>query len=151
MAGRILGKLSRYKPAVGRPLLLVLAGGMWTVVGVALVGLAWSWLSDLDRGQALARVAVASVAAIGIAYFGLLRVVDKNLGRLRGRGKRCLFGFISWKSYFMIALMMALGFALRHSALPKPSLAVFYIAMGGALVLSSLRYWRALFILARSD
>ena len=144
MGGRIRANLNRYKPAVGRPVLLFLAGAMWMVVGMALVHLAWTWLSDLDRGQALWRAAIASVAASAIAYFGFTRIVDKNLRRLPARGKRCLFGFISWKSYVTIAAMIAMGIALRHSALPKPWLAVPYIAMGGALILSSLRYWRVL-------
>ena len=147
----VLARFARFKPAVGRPVLLGLAGGLWMVVGLSLVRLAWIWLGDLDRDQALWRAAGAGAAAVVIAYFGFLRIVDKNLGRLPARGKRCVFGFISWKSYFVIAIMIAMGFGLRHSSLPKPWLAVFYIAMGGALVLSSLRYWRVLLAPARSD
>jgi hypothetical protein len=37
--------------------------------------------------------------------------------------------------------MIALGLLLRHSAIPKPYLAILYIGMGLALLLSSLRYF----------
>ncbi len=149
MIGPVHTGLHRYKPAVGRPVLLLLAGGMWTVVGVGLVHLAWTWLADLDFEQALLRFAGAGAASVVIAWLGFLRIVDKNLGRLPTRGKRCLFGFISWKSYLIVVVMVAMGIGLRHSAIPKHWLAMVYIAIGGALALSSLRYWRALLAPAR--
>ena len=149
MTGRVHTGFRRYEPAVGRPVLLLLAGGMWSVVGVVLVHLAWTWLADLDREQVVWRIAGAGAASMVIAWFGFLRIVDRNLGRLPTRGKRCLFGFISWKSYLIIVVMVAMGIGLRHSAIPKPWLAMVYIAIGGALALSSLRYWRALLAPAR--
>ena len=36
--------------------------------------------------------------------------------------------------------MITAGFILRHSTLPRPILAVMYLAMGGALTGSSLHY-----------
>jgi hypothetical protein len=55
---------------------------------------------------------------------------------------RCLFSFIPLKGYLVIVLMVVIGLLLRHSTIPKHYLAVFYIAMGMALVLSSVRYLR---------
>ena len=57
-------------------------------------------------------------------------------------GKKCLFAFIPWKSYLIIAVMMTMGIVLRHSSIPKQYLAVLYIGIGLALVLSSVRYMR---------
>ena len=74
-------------------------------------------------------------------HFGFLRVVDKNLARiLPMEGKRCLFSFMSWKSYLVVALMASMGMLLRHSPIPKHLLSVVYLAIGLALVLSSMRY-----------
>ena len=53
---------------------------------------------------------------------------------------------MSWKSYLLLGVMMALGIGLRHSPLPKPYLAVLYIGIGLALVLSSVRYLRVLLL-----
>jgi len=56
--------------------------------------------------------------------------------------KKCVFSFISWKSYLIIAIMIAMGAILRRSAIPKQYLAVLYIGIGLALILSSVRYMR---------
>jgi hypothetical protein len=59
--------------------------------------------------------------------------------------KQCLFAFIPWKSYLMIALMITMGAILRHSSIPKPYLAILYTTIGLALILSSVRYIRTFF------
>jgi hypothetical protein len=56
--------------------------------------------------------------------------------------KKCLFSFVSWKSYLIIAVMIAMGTILRRSAIPKQYLAILYIGIGLALILSSVRYMR---------
>ena len=60
------------------------------------------------------------------------------------QGTRCVFSFITWKSYIIVAVMIAMGTLLRHSPIPKPYLAVVYTGIGLALVLSSVRYIRVL-------
>jgi hypothetical protein len=44
----------------------------------------------------------------------------------------------------IIAVMISLGLFLRHSSLPKQYLAVIYLAVGGALFLSSFYYYKLL-------
>ena len=83
------------------------------------------------------------MAALGVHHFKFLKIVDKNIQRITPMtDKRCLFGFISWKSYLLIMVMVALGVCLRHSAIPRPYLAILYSGIGIALILSSLRYMR---------
>ncbi|RPJ79189.1 MAG: hypothetical protein EHJ94_08405 [Deltaproteobacteria bacterium] len=78
--------------------------------------------------------------------------MDKNLGRiLPMQGKKCIFSFMTWKSYVMVAVMFAMGVRLRHSSIPKPYLSFIYISIGMALILSSLRYLRVLFSQLRKD
>jgi hypothetical protein len=55
-----------------------------------------------------------------------------------------VFSFMPWKSYILITIMIVMGATLRHSALPKPYLAALYSAIGTALILSSIRYFRFL-------
>ncbi len=109
-----------------------------------LLSLAAGWLRE-GHAHVFLLVAVGVFAALLIHHFGFLRVVDKNLSRiLPMEGKRCVFSFMSWKSYLMVVLMMAMGMGLRHSPIPKPLLAVLYIGIGLALILSSIRYLRVL-------
>jgi len=69
--------------------------------------------------------------------------VDKNLNRLLPmNGKKCLFSFITWKSYITIIIMVALGISLRHSRIPKQYLSVIYNGIGLGLFLSGIRYIR---------
>lgn len=141
--------LDRLKPSVSRRTLLMLAGLMWIGAGTMLVGFATAWLREGHPAHLLAMVVAGVIVALLVHHFGFLRVVDKNLGRiLPMAGGRCLFAFMSWKSYIVVGVMMAMGVALRHSPIPKPYLAVLYIGIGLALILSSVRYLR--FVLASS-
>lgn len=110
-----------------------------------LLSLAYEWLFSSRFAHAFIFSTVGAAAALIIHHFGFLRVVNKNLSRiLPVKGKRCVFAFISWKSYLIIFVMICMGIALRRSFIPKPFLAVLYIAIGLALVLSSVRYLRFL-------
>jgi hypothetical protein len=135
--------MKKIRPAVGKRVLLYLAALMWICVGGMLLGFAYTWLCPLALHEALVRVGTGAAIALVIHHFGFLRVVDRNLARIMPmEGKRCLFSFMSWKSYLVVASMAAMGMALRHSSVPKPLLSVVYTAIGLALVLSSFRYLR---------
>jgi len=83
------------------------------------------------------------VLALLVHHFGFLKIVDKNIERILPMvEKKCLFSFITWKSYMIILVMVALGTLLRHSAIPHQYLAILYTGIGLALILSSLRYIR---------
>ena len=120
---------------------------MWIGVGVMLLSFAAGWLREGHPAHLYMLVAIGVLAALLIHHFGFLRVVDKNLDRIMPmEGKRCVFSFMSWKSYLLVGLMTAMGIGLRHSPIPKPYLAVLYVGIGLALVLSSIRYLRVLLL-----
>jgi len=99
------------------------------------------WLVALGGTPAWLLVGLGLILAWFVHHFGLLRIVDRNLARiLPVEGKRCLFSFQPWKSYLIILVMVGMGITLRHSRIPKPYLAVPYLTMGTALILSSTRY-----------
>ncbi len=136
-------RMSKMRPAVGKRALLYLAALMWVCVGAMLLGFAFTWLRRLDLQEALIRAGVGAAIALVVHHFGFLRVVDKNLARiLPMEGKRCLFSFMSWKSYLTVALMASMGMVLRHSPIPKHFLSIVYTAIGLALILSSIRYFK---------
>jgi hypothetical protein len=123
--------------------LLFLAGGLWLCIGIMLVSFAISWLTLASAGDRYVFGAAGIVLALVIHHFGFLKIVDRNLSRLRQmRETSSIFSFMPWRSYVLVPLMMAMGFILRHSAISKKDLAVVYIGIGLALVLSSVRYLR---------
>jgi hypothetical protein len=138
-----LDRGERWKPAVSRKVLLLLAGFLWTGTGVMLDHRAYTWLRVEKTSTACLAGTAGFFLALLIHHLGFLRLVDKNLGRiLPVEGRRCLFAFMPLRSYFMIALMITLGLLLRYSAIPKVYLSVVYAAIGTALILSSVRYLR---------
>ena len=137
---------NKFTPAMDKRVLLFLAGGLWIGVGIMLLSLAFLWLDDFHIHGAFIYAGIGVFSALLIHHFGFLKIVDKNLDRiLPMEGKQCVFSFMSWKSYLMVGIMMALGALLRHSPIPKPILAVLYTGIGLALILSSVRYLRVLF------
>ncbi|MDY6903402.1 MAG: hypothetical protein SWH61_01840 [Thermodesulfobacteriota bacterium] len=139
--------VEEYKPAVPGTVLVLLAGTAWICVGIMLLIMAAVWLAAASNGTVHYDFAVAGVVlALLIHHFGFLKIVNSNLERiLPADGKRCVFAFIPWKSYLIIAVMVAMGITLRHSAIPRQYLAICYIGIGLALVLSSIRYMRIFF------
>lgn len=134
-------KISDLKPAVDKKILVFLAGFMWCGVGLMLIRLAVSWLSH--TGDKALFYLTGFFSAMLIHHFGFLRIADKNLGRLMPlEEKKCIFSFMTWKSYIIVLVMVTLGITLRHSGIPKNYLSVLYIGIGLALFLSGLRYFR---------
>jgi hypothetical protein len=139
----------RYKPAVNKNFLLFLAGFMWIGVGIMLNSFACRWLITYGKNLAFLFAAIGLACSVVIHHYGFLKIVDKNLGRIsKMEGKRCAFSFMTWKSYLIVVIMVSMGIMLRHSAIPKQYLSVLYIGIGMALILSSIRYFRYLVLLA---
>jgi len=138
-------KIANLKPAVNKEVLLFLAGFLWLGVGTMLLFLSFSWLKAFQVHGSFLFAGIGVVVALVVHHFGFLKIVDKNLGRiLPMEGTQCIFSFMSWKSYLIVAVMVTVGQLLRHSPIPKPYLSMLYIGIGLALLLSSVRYLRTL-------
>lgn len=140
----MMRKTDRLKPAVSKRVLLLLAGLIWFGVGTMLLVWACSWLSDVHRSLGLLYAGIGIAAGFAVHRFGFQKIAAKNIDRIRSMpDKRCVFSVFTWKSYILIIVMITMGRLCRHSSIPKPYLAVIYITMGLALVLSSFKYIRA--------
>ncbi len=135
--------LNRFLPLVNRKILMLIAGITWLCVGLMLINYAYLWLAVEQRSTVITFAGAGIVLTMLTHHFGFLKVADKNLKRiLLLEEKVSVFSFITWKSYILIAGMIALGITLRHSIIPKPWLAILYIGIGMGLLLSSIRYLR---------
>ncbi len=130
-------------PGVKKIWLQLLAGLMWSGVGIMLISLASRWLGLVKAFQTILLVlAGASLAAI--YYFGFSKMAVKNVRRIDAYAQErvCLFAFQKWTSYPLVLFMVSLGIYLRvYSPIPKPLLAILYIGIGGSLFLSSIHYY----------
>jgi hypothetical protein len=135
-------KVRSLNPAVTKVWLFLLAGIMWSAVGIMLCSLAYRWLEVMDVPAELS-IGGSGLVLAGIVYrFGFSKIAKRNIQRLHSfLDKVCIFAFISWKSYGLIAIMMTLGMLLRSSAIPPGYLAIVYLTIGGALFISSLHYY----------
>jgi hypothetical protein len=133
----------KFTPSVDKRILVLMAGLMWCGVGVMLMRFAFRWLEPLGFRQASLFYAAGFLAAMPIHHFGFLKIADKNLNRLLPiTTKKCFFSFMTWRSYLIVLVMVSMGIALRHSAIPKNYLSVLYNGIGLALFLSGIRYLR---------
>jgi hypothetical protein len=142
--------ISKLNPAVPRHYLFAIAGVLWTVAGVLLCVRGEVWLEVFPLGTEFAMEAISIGFAVAGYFFLFVKVVQKNIVRIEQLPERaCLFAFTAWYGYIMIALMIMIGFTLRNSALPMYYLSIPYTAMGGTLLIGSLRFYRQ-FLAART-
>ncbi|MGB8491690.1 MAG: hypothetical protein WCE64_11595 [Bacteroidales bacterium] len=128
-------------PVVDRKVLILLAGLMWCGVGVMLFSFSVEWLSHSQHKVLFYLAGIA--AAMPIHHFGFLKLADRNLNRLLPlTEKKCIFSFMTWQSYIIVVIMIAMGITLRHSMIPKNDLSVIYTGIGMGLFLSGMRYLR---------
>lgn len=134
-------KISILKPAVDKKILVLIAGLMWCGIGLMLMRLAVSWLLPYHSRKMF--YLTGFLFSMPIHYFGFLKIANKNLKRLLPlTGKKCIFSFMTWRSYLIVLVMISLGIVLRHSSIPKDYISVIYIGIGLGLFLSGLRYIR---------
>jgi hypothetical protein len=137
--------LKSLKPAVSKNWLIVLAGLVWSIVGLMLCRLAYHWLA-VTHWRWVAPLELLSIVLALMAHQACFsRIAQKNIARLSLlTEKTCIFAFQRWKSYFLIGLMITLGIVLRNLPIPRPYLAILYTTIGGALFLASLQYYGCL-------
>jgi hypothetical protein len=134
--------LQRFNPSVSKRWLLIIAGLMWSAVGILLISYALGWLSALELVPELAWGAAGAILAVIVYRFGFSNIAHKNIRRIKAVAEKvCVFAFQEWKGYGIIVVMMTGGILLRASSLPRAPLAALYLTIGGGLLLSSLHYY----------
>jgi hypothetical protein len=140
-----LGKWAeRWKPAARARTHLLAAALLWTVVGLGLaaVGLAWSFGSTFPWSLLLAIIGIAAGMVKGRLV--IRKMADWNTARIIARGDgRCLGGFLAPKTWLLVTVMMGSGIILRRSGVPRPILGVLYTAVGTGLLIGGQQLWKA--------
>lgn len=134
----------RLKPAAKARTHLLAAAGLWTLVGLGLSILGYIWCFAVRLPWPFVLAALGIVAGSLKGRFVLRRLAEKNAARVIRRGDgHCLGGFLSIKTWILVAVMMASGILLRRSGVPHAILGVLYSAIGTALLAGSIPLWQA--------
>jgi len=115
---------------------------VWSGVGIILCILAVSWFAHMDWPASVSGALTGFGIGVAVYKYGFSLIANKNIDRIALKpDKVCFFAFQAWRSYILILIMMVLGYALRHSPLPRMIIATIYLAVGTALALSSSLYY----------
>ena len=132
--------LKRFTPGVDKRVHLLLSAVLWTAVGLWLMLRGGLWLYSTGASWL---IVPALLLGSGKSLLILDRTARNGIERiLRFSGTTCLGAVYSYKTWLLVVAMMAVGFLLRQSAIPKSVLVTLYVAIGWALVLSSRHAWR---------
>ena len=124
--------------------LYLIAGLLWNAAGVMLCRLAVLWLGVAGKRVGIELALVGISAAVPMSHFAFVPIAQKNIKRIgEFAGKASLLAFQAPRGYLIIVFMMAMGFVLRHSVLPKEYLASAYEMIGISLILGSVLFFRA--------
>jgi hypothetical protein len=134
-------------PVAKRKTLVLLAGIVWSAVGTGLMVAAAYWVLPYHSVE-LPWIIAGCIAGVIIFRFGFSRLVKVNITRIfaqaPGKDRVCLFAFQNTRSYIIVIVMMAMGYTLRHLPISKMYIMPIYAAIGLAMLLSSLIYYRHL-------
>jgi hypothetical protein len=124
--------------------LYLIAGLLWNIAGLMLCRLTVIWLGVAGKRVGIELTLVGISAAVPMSHFAFVPIAQKNIKRIgEFAGKASLLAFQAPRGYLIIAFMMAMGFVLRHSVLPKEYLASAYEMIGISLILGSVLFFRA--------
>ena len=132
------------KPTTTRRGLLFMAGMVWAMAGGIL---AYRGVSFIDEAALHPVVLFLIGAAGGALFFGIMfrRISARHIYRIVhiSHEHPCLFSFLSWKSYLLMACMITLGVLLRSAAfIPREEIGTAYVMMAIPLLASSFRFFR---------
>jgi len=134
-----------YKPAVNKTILILIAGIVWMLVGLMLSRLAIVWWQSYTGSFLILFIFIGLVLGVVKGYYIFTRVVNTNIQRIAQLNRvNFILAFISVKTYLLIIGMMILGILLRNSIIPKQYLAIIYLGVGLAMIISSYPYFKVL-------
>src|SRR5512140_1275963 len=133
------------KPTTTRRGLLFMAGGVWAIAGGIL---AYRGVRFIDEAAVHPAVLFVVGGAGGALFFALMfrKISARHVFRILHitHERPCLFSFLSWRSYTIMALMIALGVLLRRASfIPHAGLGTAYVMMAVPLLASSFRFFRS--------
>lgn len=137
--------LLKLKPSVPRRWLFFIAAAVWGFAAYRVLMLALKFAPDAPFP--LWEVIVLGLLGFAVFFnFVFLRVSRKYIRRIACMKQEnpCFFAFFGWKSYLLIAVMASMGILFaRFHLMPMFLQGIFYIALGGSLLMSAVMFLNA--------
>jgi hypothetical protein len=135
--------LIKFKPAVSRRTLLLVAGCAWSIAGGILITRAMIQLIIINHFLIIDMVAGV---IIGIGFYLLLfaKISKRHITRITliKVDNPCFFSFFNFRSYIMMAIMITGGITLRRlDVINHEILYTFFLMMGLPLLISAYRFF----------
>lgn len=133
----------KYKPAVSRRSLLLIAGCAWTIAGGILISRALVQLIMMNDHLWL-EIIIGIICGMGFYIVLFARISKKHINRITliKIDNPCFFSFFNLRSYLMMIIMITGGITLRKlDVINRDVLWTFYLTMGVPLVISAYRFF----------
>lgn len=135
--------LETYKPVASSRLQLLLAGVIWSTVGMGLISVGTYWVVSTSD-HIIGLLAISLCLGLGKSLLVLDRVASRIVKRIELRGEgRCLASFYSLRVWVIVIIMMLMGRILRGAGISYSLLGLIYAAVGTSLLMSSRTIWLA--------
>ena len=135
--------LETYKPVASSRLQLLLAGLMWSLVGVGLICVGTYWILSTSS-HIMDLLAISLCIGLAKSLLILDRVASRIVKRIALRGEgRCMVSFYSLRVWAIVIIMMLMGRILRGTGISYSLLGLIYAAVGTSLLMSSRSIWLA--------
>jgi Ca2+/Na+ antiporter len=135
--------LETYKPVASSRLQLLLAGLMWSLVGVGLICVGTYWILS-TTSHIMGLLAISLCIGLAKSLLILDRVASRIVKRIALRGEgRCMVSFYSLRVWAIVIIMMLMGRILRGAGISYSLLGLIYAAVGTSLLMSSRSIWLA--------
>ena len=139
--------LVKYKPAVSRRTLLLIAGCAWSTAGGILITRGMVQLISINH---LLIIDIVTGIIIGIGFYLLFfaKISNKHITRITliKVDNPCFFSFFNFRSYIMMAIMITGGITLRKlDIINHEILYTFFLMMGLPLLISAYRFFFSYF------
>jgi hypothetical protein len=133
----------KYKPAVSRRSLLLIAGCAWTTAGGILILRALVQLIAMKQYLWL-EILIGIICGMGFYLLLFARISKKHINRITliKIDNPCFFSFFNFRSYLMMIIMITGGITLRKlDVINRDVLWTFYLTMGIPLLISAYRFF----------
>lgn len=135
--------LVKYKPAVSRRTLLLIAGCAWSIAGGILITRAMIQLFTINHFLIM-DIVTGIIIGIGFYLLFFAKISKKHITRITliKVDNPCFFSFFNFRSYIMMAIMITGGITFRKfDIINHEILYTFFLMMGLPLLISAYRFF----------
>ena len=138
-----MSPLKKFKPAVNKKTLYIIAAVVWTIAGSILIIKSLYFIFSIHE-HIFWKIIIGIISGIGFYFLLFTKISKKNIKYidLIIIENPCFFSFFNFKSYIMMAVMISGGIMLRKFEIINIEyLSVLYLSMGIPLLISAFRFY----------